>query len=454
MKRAALPLLLAPILAALHAGAALANGRFPDAQQLVVDPQDPDHIAVQVTYGFIQTRDHGAHWRWTCEDAAGYGGVIDPPIALLQDGTLIAGVFDGVSVSPDGCTYSFAKAPSTPTCQSALTDLDGRYVVDVARFPGDPTHAIAVSSNGCMNNLFDTRVWETPDNGKTWAQAGIDLPQSFLALTGDVAPSDPDTIYLSGFEVVTATNYVGKIARSVDHGMTWEMLTVPGSANASAPYIGAIDPTDPKTFYVRLRSDAGKLLVTHDGGDSFTDVFTAKGKLLGFALSPDGKKLVIGGEDDGVLHGSTSDFVFTQVSAIHTRCLTWWQDKVYACASEAKDGFTIGESLDEGKTYTTIHHLSCLDGPVGCDAGSSVGSKCEAPWAQTSQTIQADQCTTSSTGSGTTSSSSTGGDDDGDTGPSCCSVAGNGSRALGAIAIAVAAAGALVLLGRRRSGRR
>ena len=74
---------------------ALANGRFPDAQQLVVDPLDPNHIAVQSTYGFIQTWDHGAEWRWTCEDAAGYGGVIDPPIAVLQDGTLIAGVFDG-----------------------------------------------------------------------------------------------------------------------------------------------------------------------------------------------------------------------------------------------------------------------------------------------------------------------------------------------------------------------
>lgn len=435
-------------LAALAAREARANGRFPDAQQLVVDPLDPNHIAVQVTYGFIRTRDHGKSWQWTCEDAAGYGGVIDPPIALLNDGTLIAGVFDGVSVSADGCNYAFAKAPTTPTCKDTLVDLEGRYVVDVARHPGDPTHAIALTSNGCSNNLFDTRVFETTDNAKTWTQAGAPMPEGFLALTGDVAPTDPKILYVSGFEVVTATDYQGKIARSLDRGATWELLPVPGSVNASAPYIGAIDPVDPKVFYVRLRSDAGRLLVTKDGGDSFTDVYNAKGKLLGFALSPDGKRIAIGGEDDGVLVASTSDFAFTQVSQIHTRCLTWWRESLYACASEAKDGFTIGESLDEGRTFTPIHHLSCLAGPVGCAGDSTIGETCSVPWVQTSQTIQADttkaECTSSS------SSSSSGGGDDGDSSVSCCSVAGNTSRDLGVAAIGALVAGAGLLARRRR----
>ena len=70
----------------------------------------------------------------------------------------------------------------------------------------------------------------------------VDGHRLAAALTGDVAPSDPNTLYLSGFDVVTATDYVGKIARSTDHGATWELLAVPGSVNASAPYIGAIDP--------------------------------------------------------------------------------------------------------------------------------------------------------------------------------------------------------------------
>ena len=45
------------------------------------------------------------------------------------------------------------------------------------------------------------------------------------------------------------------------------------------------DPLRP----VRLEGDSGKLLVSHDGGDGFQTIYTAKGKLLGFALAPDGK---------------------------------------------------------------------------------------------------------------------------------------------------------------------
>ena len=40
-----------------------ANGRFPDAQQLVVNPENPNDIAVQTTYGFIHSLDGGTSWQ-------------------------------------------------------------------------------------------------------------------------------------------------------------------------------------------------------------------------------------------------------------------------------------------------------------------------------------------------------------------------------------------------------
>ena len=101
--------------------------------------------------------------------------------------------------------------------------------------------------------------------------------------------SDPNRIYVSGFSIVSSTSYVGSIARSSDRGATWTVVPIPGSDNAAGPYIGAIDPSDPQTLYVRLEGDSGKLLVSHDGGDGFQTIYTAKGKLLGFALAPDGK---------------------------------------------------------------------------------------------------------------------------------------------------------------------
>jgi photosystem II stability/assembly factor-like uncharacterized protein len=405
MRLAALALSSTLVASALVPSVAFANGRFPQAQQLVVDPSDPNHITVQTTYGFIDTANHGKDWRWICEAAVGYGGTLDPPIAILGDSTLIAGVFDGLAVSSDkGCTFAKAQATGTSTCQSTLSGFAGRFVVDVARQASDPTHAIAISSNGCGMDLFDTRLWSTTDNAKTWTQSGMPLPQSFLALTADSAPTTPSTVYVSGFRVVSATDYRGALATTTDGGATWNVVDIPNSVNTSAPYIAAIDPNDAKTIYVRLASDQGQLLVTHDAGATYTMVLQAKGLLLGFALSPDGKTVVTGGETDGVLSASTSDFKFTQVSAIQNRCLTWSGSSIFACAKEAIDGFSIGVSTDGGHTWTPLHHLSCLEGPVGCSATSDVSTQCPGPWEVTQQSIQTNMCPTNMTSSSSTSS--------------------------------------------------
>jgi len=401
--------LAAAVLSLACPAVAVANGRFPQAQQLVVDPTNPAHITVQTTYGFIDTPNGGKDWRWICEDAAGYGGVLDPPLTILGDGTLIAGVFNGLSVSTNqGCDFSFAMASAPATCQSTLTNLDGRFVVDVAQKPGDPSSAIAITSNGCGGQLFDTRVWTSTDNGKTWATAGVPLPQAFLALTVDIAPTAtgaPGEYYASGFRVVSATDYRGALVHTVDGGATWQSVDIAGSNNLTPPYIAAIDPNDHKTVYVRFSSDQGALLVTHDSGTTFTNVLNAQGQLMAFALSPDGKTILTGGPIDGVLRASVADFKFTPVSPIHARCLTWSGSTVYACASEASDGFTIGKSADQGATFTPIHHLSCLEGPVGCAASSAVATKCAGPWATVASTIQTDTCTSSYAASSSSSSS-------------------------------------------------
>ena len=172
---------VAVLLAASVPAAAWANGRFPDAQQLVVDPGDPEHIFVQTTYGFIRTRNGGSSWSWTCESAASYGGVLDPAVALLEGGVMIAGVFDGLVVAePDGCTMGL------------VGELEDRFVVDVSRLKSDPAHAIALTSNGLGGNQFDTRVWQTVDVAGSWSALGTPLPAEFLAFTLDALRRERD----------------------------------------------------------------------------------------------------------------------------------------------------------------------------------------------------------------------------------------------------------------------
>ncbi|NUO49356.1 MAG: hypothetical protein HOV80_10915 [Polyangiaceae bacterium] len=411
--------LAAGVLAALAGvvglpGAAHANGRFPSAEQLVVDPGDPNHIAVQVTYGFIHTLDAGGTWTWTCEDAAQYGGELDPPIALLDGGVMIAGVFDGLVVaSPDGCSLGFVPG------------LEKKFVVDVSASKVDPRRAIAISSNGLGMNKFDTRVWASSDAGANWAQQGTSLPDDFLALTADLAPSNEQRVYVSGFVIASSTNYVGSLARSSDGGQTWEIVPIPGSANNSGPYLAAVDPSNPDRIYLRLDGELGTLLVSDDAGDTWETVYTASGRLLGFALSPDGSQVRVGSETDGIHAASTTDLAFSQINTLGTRCLTWHKGVLYACAKEAVAGYTIGKSVDGGQTFEAIHHLQCLEGPdPKCAADTDVAQKCISKWAAQQQILQTNTCDTANQGGG----GGAGGGGSGDESDGCgCRAAGDDS---------------------------
>ena len=417
---------------------ALANGRFPDAQQLVVEPGVEAHLAVQTTYGFVETRDGGGAWYWTCEDAAFYGGVLDPPIALLDGGTLIAGVFDGLVVAtPDGCDLSLVPG-----------ELAGRFFVDVSTERSAPTSAIAVSSDGLGMGQFDTRVWKTTDRALTWAALGVALPADFLALTLDSAPSDPDRLYLTGFKIA-GNVYEGNVARSTDAGATWELVPITGSANDSGPYLAAVDPNDPDTLYIRLAGNTGRLLVSTDAGATTSEIFAATGPLAGFALSPDGGRVFVGSDTDGVLSASTSDHAFTKVNDVGARCLTATDTALYVCAREAKAGYTIGKSLDGGATFTAIHHAQCLRGPdPACGADSSIATVCPGPWAAQKQLLQVETCEEGQGGAGGAGAGGGGAGGGGDDGGCGCRSA--GAEAGGTRALLVLALVGLVALVRRR----
>ena len=412
-----------------------ANGRFPDAQQLVVNPENPNDIAVQTTYGFIHSLDGGASWQWTCEEAAFYGGILDPPIALLGNGALLAGVFDGLVVStPDKCNYSLVPG-----------ELADKYVVDVSALKGATNSAIIIHSNGLGGSMFETRVFATSDGGLNWSKNGQSLPTNFLGLTLDAAPSDDAVLYVSGFEVVSSSQYVGKLALSMDGGETWTLKPIPDSLNDSGPYLAAIDPALPGTAYVRLASLAGRLLVTNDFGDSWQEVFTGQGKLLGFALSPDGSEIRVGGDEDGIWGAKTSDFQFTQVNDVGVRCLTWTNEALFVCGREAAAEFTIGASQDGGASIEAIHHLPCLDGPdPNCAADSAIQTACPGPWAAQKQILQTDSC--SPVEPSVSSAATSGGSDGGSSGGCQCAH----DRTKSAPSLLGALVAALMLCMRRR----
>ena len=73
------------------APAAEANGKFPFADQVVVDQSNPDHLVVRTSFGLVVSSDAGASWGWVCEDAMGYADY-EPGLAVVGSGAIVLGV--------------------------------------------------------------------------------------------------------------------------------------------------------------------------------------------------------------------------------------------------------------------------------------------------------------------------------------------------------------------------
>ena len=372
----ALPLAALAALA-LSSGPAHANGRFPSAGHVEVDPADPAHVVLRATYGLVVSTDGGERWSWVCEEAMSFAGIWDPPIGITAGGALLVGLPDGLTVStPDGCSFSRAGA------------LEGRLVADLAVDKKNPARAVVLTSSP-QGAGFDTRLFVTEDGGASFIDVEAVFPDNLRGLTVDLTP-DPAIVYVSG--VLGGAMPMGVVLRSADGGKTHAIEPLPGSDDTHGPFIGAVDPANPDKLYVRLEGAPGRLFASADGAKSWEEIFVGEGALLGFSLSPEGNALVVGGEKDGIWRSPTATWAFEQVSRLHTRCLRWADAGVYACTEEALDGFSVGLSVTAGSTFGVASRLADLCGPLACPAGSSVNLQCEPRWPIVRTTLNAVSC--------------------------------------------------------------
>jgi MYXO-CTERM domain-containing protein len=412
-----------------------ANGRFPSADHVEVDPQDPLHIVVRATYGLVITRDGGDSWNWVCEKAMSFSGVWDPPIGFLANGLVMVGLPDGLTIStPDAC--EFARIP----------ELEGQFIADVAVDKKNPLHAVVLTSLP-LGGIFDTRLFVTNDGGKSFSQVGNVFPENLRGLTVDLAPSDPNLVYVSG--ILDGPLPQGVVLQSKNMGLSYDQFLVPGSNDVFAPFIGAVDPEFADRLYVRLSETPGRLLTSDNGGQSFSEIFLGEGTLLSFSLSPDGKTLVVGGEKDGIWRSPVPNWAFERTSLLHTRCLRWADAGVYACTEQVLDGFSVGFSSTQASTFKPLARLSDLCGPVSC-----AKPICSADWPLLRDTIGATPCAENSSSSSSSSSGGQGGAGGASVEPSTpatgcsCRAAGNDASKLAYVGILP-----LIALGLRRSRR-
>jgi len=153
--------------------AANANGRFPNATQLVASPADPKHFLLRTTYGVIQSFDGGTTWALSCERAVGYSGVFDPAFAISGTGRILSGLLDGIATSSDsGCDWQ--RVPL----------LAGRYVIDLAVDATNPLRVVGVTAG---TDAARAVLVESLDGGAAWAVVA-ELDSDVRPETIDVAP--------------------------------------------------------------------------------------------------------------------------------------------------------------------------------------------------------------------------------------------------------------------------
>jgi hypothetical protein len=381
VKRAA-SLVSASVLATVLASApsALANGRFPESNQILFPPEDPDLVILRVTFGMLISHDRGKTFGWVCEQSIGYSGVEDPMYTVTPSKAIIGTTFQGLSITRDNaCGWSFAGG-----------DLDRQVFIDLTSNPNDSKNVVVYASSydkqdDAGNILFTSKIWETKDEGQTFTQLGPAQDPSLLGYTVDLTKTDPDRLYVTAVRE-PGTQPKGVLLVSKNHGATYTEEAVPLIDSERAVYIAAVDPTDPERVYLRTSAGVDKptrLILREAGPDggppTQRTLHTAVGALPGFALTPDGSKVYIGGPKDGVKVASTQDFVFQQKSTLEVQCLAVTSEGLWACSNE-RMGFIAGISTDEGATFQARLRFCDLGGPLGCGQGTATNDRCIPLW--------------------------------------------------------------------------
>ena len=353
---------------ALTTPRAFANGRYPNADMLLVDPSEPRHLVLRATFGTLVSTDQGNRWYWICEESIGYTG--DPVVTVLASGVLMHAFLGNITVSTaDAC--SFERVPFV---------AEGRNAIDITLDPVDRSHAWVLASG--LNMQRQASLIEVSTDAATPLTAADD----FVPSTVEISQSRPERMYVVGFDV----SFQSTLLVSDDRGQSWSVRPIQPYA-ALPMYLSAVDPVDPDTLYIRVDGGtADHLLVSRDAGQSFVEVLTIEAEMLGFALSPDGTRVAAGGPDGGLWVANTADFVFAPAAPIVSlRCLTWAHNGLYACAQESLDGWTLAVSADSGQTFTPLWHVQDLE-PLRCEASTPVESVCPRSWLDISAQIGAD----------------------------------------------------------------
>jgi hypothetical protein len=408
---------LAVLFLAALASTAAANGRDPYMVSVHFKRGAEQNIIAGATFGLLVSHDGGVTWQWMCEKAIGYGGMWDPDYEYTSTDAIFATTFDGVKVMRNRCDFTNGALGTT----------------FVSRVEQGPDGSIYISASD--STIGDSKIYKSTDDGMTFPSQ-ITPPGSMASdwwQSIEVAPSDAQRIYLTGYRLVTkctanSTNAGAActtnamclgggtcepqkeflLYKSVDGGANYTTMTVPAGITASSNTtidIMGIAPATPATLYIKTTYETGSsgdsIYRSTNSGATWTKILSKDSKFgLSFLARADGT-CVAGTRELGAWTSTDCATATTPTwtaltNAPHIGCL--YENSagdVWACTQMTAspqlnidaDGYGLMKSSGTLATWTGMLRFPDIQAPVDCAVGTVQNDQCverymdmQSPW--------------------------------------------------------------------------
>jgi photosystem II stability/assembly factor-like uncharacterized protein len=246
------------------------DGALPTIWSLAVDPADPDILfAGTRPAGLYRSRDGGRHWQKLAADIAPECSIGTPFVtALVVDPDDHRRVWAGVEI--DGVFRSLDGGDTWTRLTTGLYDPD--------------IHAVALAATRRKRLYASTarEMFVSDDLGDTWQALGIREKWPLPYARGMAVKADDPGVLFAGCGETT-TGETGHLLRTADGGATWEVLPLPGRANATLWGL-ATHPADPGRIVAFTLF--GEVYVSEDAGASWRKIPREFGEIRAAAWVP------------------------------------------------------------------------------------------------------------------------------------------------------------------------
>jgi photosystem II stability/assembly factor-like uncharacterized protein len=267
----------APILDGQTAGSQPVSGRI---SAIAADPRDAGTIYLAAAGGGVwKTTDAGNHWVPLTDDQTTlFMGAI--ALAPSNPDVIYAGTGEATNSALSFTGHGVLKSTDAGTSWTLLgADVfDLHTISQIVVAADDPnTVYVAVGGSGVHGVAGNTGIWRSMDGGATWTNTTTAITTSSAFSDVEIDPTNPHTLYAAVGSFRGST--VNGVYKSTDGGNTWAVAGDFPLDIRDGRMTVAVAPSDPQTLYVSVSasglggSSFGRLLEvlkSTDGGNTWT----------------------------------------------------------------------------------------------------------------------------------------------------------------------------------------